>query len=73
MALPELEANDIISTKDGQSLRILTIYKNGNEVSKIDGIDDNSPSPMRVPVFANNIARIMKKHKEEPVKKGDKK
>ena len=71
MALPELEVNDFISTKDGRELRILSLYKTGNEVIRLDGVDDNAPSPMRIVVFANNIARIIKKapKKKEEVAK----
>ena len=62
MALPELEVNDIISTKDGRTLRVQRIHKSGNEIIRIDGTDDNAASPMLTPIFANNIARILKKN-----------
>ena len=53
--------NDIVSTKDGQTLRILAVKKNGNEVMRLEGINDNDPSPMRTTILKENFLRILKK------------
>ena len=57
----ELERNDVIATKDGKTLRVLSIYKTGNEITRIEGVDDNSDSPCRRTVYNNNILRILRK------------
>ena len=75
-----IERGDIISTKDGQTIRVLSVYYNGDALSKIEGIDDTEACPMRRPVFSNQIARVLKKfvppppevEDETPKKKGDK-
>lgn len=61
MALVEIEKNDIVATKDGRTIRVLAVYKNGDVVSKVEGIDDNEGSPMRRPVFAADILRVVRK------------
>ena len=56
-----VEVNDIILTKDGQMLRVLNVRRNGSDIQRLEGIDDNSPSPMRTTVLKNNFQRVMKK------------
>ena len=65
----ELGQNDVIATKDGKTLRVLSIYKTGNEVVRIEGIDDSAESPCRRTVYANNILRILRKFKPEVTEK----
>jgi hypothetical protein len=61
MGLITIDRNDIIATKDGQTVRVLSVYYNGDALSKIEGIDDSEASPMRRPVFAAQIARVLRK------------
>jgi hypothetical protein len=65
----ELERNDVIATKDGKTLRVLSIYKTGNDITRVEGIDDASDSPCRRTVYVNNIQRILRKAKKEEVAK----
>jgi hypothetical protein len=53
--------NDIVLTKDGQQLRILSVQKTGNDIQRLWGIDDNAPTPMRTPILKDNFQRIMRK------------
>lgn len=53
--------NDIIATKDGQRLRILAIRRNGEEIIRVEGIDDTSSSPIRVTVLKENFLRLLVK------------
>ena len=61
MAAITIERNDIIQTKDGQTLRVMSTYYNAGVLSKIEGVDDNDPCKMRRPVFSAQIARVLKK------------
>ncbi len=53
--------NDIIATKDGQKLRVLSVRNNGPEIVRVEGIDDNCPSPMRTVVLKDNFLRVLRK------------
>ena len=53
--------NDIVATKDGQRLRVLSVKKNGNDVHRLEGIDDTSASPMRTTVLKDNFLRVLQK------------
>jgi hypothetical protein len=61
MGLIQIEKNDVIATKEGQTIRVMAVYMNGDVLSRIEGVDDSEASPMRRPVFANQIARILRK------------
>ena len=61
MALIEIEVNDVISTKEGKTYRVLSVYKNGNALYKVEGIDDNELTPMRRPIFSHEIGRVIRK------------
>ena len=67
----EIGINDIIATKDGLTLRVLSIRKvDGNNILRIEGVDDNSEAPMRTTVLPNNILRIIKKYVPPPKPEG---
>jgi hypothetical protein len=57
----QIEKGDIIATKDGQTYRVLSVFMNGDSLTKIEGIDETERSPMRRPVFSNQIAKVLKK------------
>ncbi len=57
----EIERNDTIATKDGRSMRVLSVYKSGNEILKVDAIDDSNESPKRTPLLPSDIIRILRK------------
>ena len=61
MPLIEIEKNDTIVAKDGKMYRVLSVYKNGDVLFKIDGIDDTEPSPMRRPIFSYDIVKVVRK------------
>ena len=54
-------ANDIIATKDGQRLRVLSVRYSGNDIQRVEGIDDSAASPMRVTVMKENFLRVLQK------------
>lgn len=57
-----ISINDIIATKDNQRLRIIRVVKVGNEIHRLEGIDDNDPrGPCRVNVTRDNFRTIIKK------------
>jgi len=56
-----IEINDIIMTRDNQRLRILRVVKQGNDIQRLEGIDDSAPSPCRVNVTKDNFRTILKK------------
>lgn len=58
--LPEI--GDIILTKDGLQLRVLSVRKDGERILFLEGVDDNAPSPMRTRVQQNNFQRILRKN-----------
>ena len=60
----QLDINDVIATKDGKTLRVLSIYRSGGEITRIEGIDDNDDSPCRKTVYVNNLLRILRKYKK---------
>jgi hypothetical protein len=62
MALPELERNDVVLTKDGREMRILSIYKSNNTVHRVEAVDDSKDIPTRTTIYANNIMKILRKH-----------
>ena len=62
--LPEIERGDVIATKDGREMRVLTVYKNGNAIHRIEGIDDSVDSPIRTTVYSADITRILRKAKK---------
>ena len=53
--------NDIVLTKDGQNLRVLSVRRNGPDILRLEGIDDHSPAPMRTTILKENFLRILKK------------
>ena len=53
--------NDVIATKDGMKLRVLAVRKNGDEINRLEAMDDSSPSPMRINVLRDNFLRIISK------------
>lgn len=57
----EIERGDTIATKDRKTLRILSVYKSGNEILRVEGVDDSSDSPKRIPVLPSDIIRILRK------------
>lgn len=60
-----INIGDTITTKDGMTLEILSIrYKDGSDIHKLEGIDRNSPSPMRISVLQSNFLRVIKKAKK---------
>lgn len=71
MALVQIERGDIIATKAGESLRVVSVYYNGNDLSRVDALNDSDPSPMRRPVFSNQIARVLKKAEKDPIKSAE--
>ncbi len=66
MAGIEICKNDVIATKDGRELRVLSVYKPAGEILRVDCIDDRSANPMRTPVFSKDIARILVKYQPKP-------
>ena len=62
--------NDIIATKDGQKLRVLSVRYSGNDIQRVEGIDDSSPCPMRTNVFKENFLRVLVKSPWVLYKKG---
>ena len=56
-----IEINDTIVTKDGATLRVLAVRRDGQEIRRLEGIDDNAPSPMRVTVLKDNFLRLIRK------------
>lgn len=65
-----MKQNDTIATKDGKILRVLSIYKSGNDITRIEGIDDASDIPCRKTVYVNNILRVLPRKKQETVETG---
>ena len=61
MGLIEIEKGDTIATKDGRTIRVLAVYKNDFALTRIEGIDDSEATPMRRPVFSDQIARLIRK------------
>ena len=61
MALIQIDVGDVISTKEGRTYRVLSVYRNGEQIYKIEGIDDSELTPMRRPVFAHEIGRVLRK------------
>ncbi len=59
--LPELEKGDVIITKDGREMRILSVYKPDGQVKRVDCVEEKSENPMRTPIFSENIGRILRK------------
>ena len=57
-----VEKGDTVITREGKTVVALAVYYNGDVLSKIEGIDRSEDSPMRRPVFANQIIRVMKKN-----------
>ena len=58
----EIGIGDVIATKDGLTLRVLSVRKvDGNQILRLEGIDDTSESPIRTTVLPNNILRVLRK------------
>lgn len=60
-----IEKGDKIITKDGRELRVLSVYKPDGTIIRVDGVEDNVPNPIRVPVFSKDIGRVMKRQKPQ--------
>lgn len=60
-ALLELEKGDVIITKDGREMQVISIYKPDGKVRRCDCVAVGDESPMRTPVWSENIARILRK------------
>lgn len=56
----EIERGDTIAS-DGKAFRVLSVYKSGNELLRIEVVDDASDSPKRIPLLPNQISRILRK------------
>lgn len=57
----EIERGDTIATKDGKAFRVLSVYKSGNEVTRVEGVNDSDESPKRTPLLPSDIIRILRK------------
>lgn len=54
--------NDIIATRDNQRLRVLRVVRVGNNIHRLEGIDDNDPrGPCRINIPKENFLRILQK------------
>ena len=62
--LPTIEKGDVIATKDGRSVRVLSVYKPDGIIRKVDAVDDGAESPIREVIFSKDIARILVKRKK---------
>lgn len=57
----EIEKGDTIATKEGKSLRVLSVYKSGSDIIRVEGVDDTDESPKRIPILPSSITRILRK------------
>ena len=54
--------NDTIATRDNQRLRVLRVVLVGNNVHRLECVDDNDPrGPCRINVPKENFLRILQK------------
>ena len=65
--LPTIEKGDVILNRDGQSIRVLSVYKPDGTIRRVEGVDDIAESPMRIVVFAKDIMRILRKKEKTGV------
>lgn len=63
-----IEKDDVILTKDGHEMRVLRVIMGGNDIQRIECVDDKAESPMRTTIFANNISRVLVKAVKPVVK-----
>ena len=65
--------NDIIATRDNQRLRVLRVVRVGNNIHRLEAVDDNDPrGPSRVNVPKENFLRILQKCQWKIDQKGNK-
>ena len=55
--------DDVIATKDGRTMKVLTIkFKDGtHDVQRMEAMDINSGSPMRTTIHWDNFRRVIRK------------
>lgn len=54
--------NDTIATRDNQRLRVLRVVKPGNDILRLECVDDNDPrGPCRINITRDNFRTILKK------------
>ena len=58
----DINKGDIIATKEGKEMRVLSVYRPGGDIVRVDCIDDHVESPMRTPIFIKDVLKVLKKH-----------
>ena len=61
MAIKEINKGDTILTKDGRKFVVESLRYLGGNLYKLEGVDRESPTPMRTTVWANEFQRVVKK------------
>lgn len=56
-----IERGDTVITKDGKSYKVESVFYDANILRKVEGVDKTEDSPMRRPIFSDQIVRVMKK------------
>lgn len=64
--LLELEKGDTILTKDGRTMQVIAIYKPDGIARCCDCIAVGDESPMRTPIWSDNIQKILTKNTKTP-------
>ena len=70
-ALIELEKGDVILCKDGREMQVLSIYKPDGTVRRCDCVEVGVDTPMRTPIWAENISKILRKAPQKPPQPAD--
>lgn len=58
-----LEKGDTILTRKGREMKVIAIHIVDKKIVRVDAIDMSEPSPLRTPVQAIDIVRILRKAK----------
>jgi len=61
MAIKMINRGDLILTKDGRQFTVEALRYLGDKLYKLEGVDRNSPSPMRTTVWESDFQKVLKR------------